>query len=104
MSTNNFTDIHIRDFIHEVRPDPTRLGYDSAIQLHALINVPEVQGEERSDDVDFAPIPALIRFFAPSSRIDSFKPGAFVYARGSFWIENTQDGPRMIVSGYDTDW
>lgn len=50
---------YIRDFIHEVRPDPTRPGYDSAIQLHALVNVPEVHGEERSDDIDFTPVPAL---------------------------------------------
>jgi hypothetical protein len=52
MSTNCFTNIHVRDFVNEVARDPTRPGYDSALQLHSNVHVPSVQGEELSDDFD----------------------------------------------------
>src|SRR5467141_3904901 len=104
-STNNFTDVHIRDFIEEVRRDPTRPGYDSALQLHADVNVPPVQGEELSDDVDFLPIPTLIRYFAPGGQVDLYQPTIFVYARGQFRMSNSQDGlPQILVNAFAADW
>ena len=67
-NTNNFTDVLIRDFIQEISRDPTRPGYDSVLQLRADINVPPVQG-----DVDFLPIPTLIRYFAPGGQVDQYQ-------------------------------
>lgn len=49
-TTNNFTDFHLRGFVIETGQDPTRPGYDSALQLKENINIPAVQGEELSDD------------------------------------------------------
>ncbi|KAN0073046.1 hypothetical protein V8E54_009160 [Elaphomyces granulatus] len=64
--------------------DPTRPGYDGALQLHSNLNIPPVQGEELSDDIDIVGIPALIRIFTGISSMDRYKPNVFVYATGSF--------------------
>ena len=71
-SSSCFTDIHVRDFVHEVRHDPSRPGYDSALQLHSDVNIPPVQGEELSDDVDVKSVPTLVRFFVTNGQADLF--------------------------------
>jgi hypothetical protein len=104
-STNNFTNIHVRDFVNEVSRDPTRPGYDSALQLHTDINIPPVHGEELSDDFDIVPIPALIRFFAPTGQMDLYQPSVFVYATGPFNMNGTQDAvPQMVINAFSVDW
>jgi hypothetical protein len=104
MSTNYFTNIHVRDFINQVARDPTRPGYDSALQLHSDVHIPSVQGEELSDDFDCKNIPTIIRFFAPAGQVDQFKTNAFVYTTGSFNI-NSQDGfPELLVNAFSANW
>ena len=105
MSSSSFTDIHVRDFVHEVRPDPTRPGYDSALQLHSEVNIPPVQGEELSDDIDVKPVPTLIRFFVTNGQADLFQSGVFVYVRGPFYVDGEQDGyPQLVVNAFSVDW
>lgn len=102
---SSFTDFHLRDFVYEVRRDPSRPSYESALQLHLDINIPGVQGEERSDDVEVRPIPALVRYFAPAGQIDLYREGVFIYARGSFTITSTQDVvPQLVATAYSADW
>jgi hypothetical protein len=83
-TTNNFTDFHLRDFVTETGQNPTRSGYDSALQLKANVNIPAVQGEGLSDDFDIVCVPTLVRIFAGSGSADRFKPGVFIYATGTF--------------------
>jgi len=103
-SSSNFNDIHIRDFIHEVRHDPSRPGYGSALQLHSDVNIPPVQGEELSDDIDVRPIPTLIRFFAADGQAGLFQTEVFVYVRRPFYINGDQDGyPQLVVTAFSVD-
>jgi hypothetical protein len=76
--------------------DPTRPGYDGALQLHSNLNIPPVQGEELSDDIDIVGIPALIRIFTGISSMDRYKPNVFVYATGSFNVNTSLDGLPQI--------
>jgi hypothetical protein len=104
MSTNCFTNIHIRDFINEVGRDPTRPEYDSALQLHSNVHVPSVQGEELSDNFDTRNIPTLIRFFAPAGQVDQFKTNGFVYTTASFNIINQDGFPQLLVNTFSANW
>jgi len=61
-------------------------------QLHAGVNIPSVQGEELSDDINVKPVPSLIRFFASNGQAVLFQTGTFTYARCPFYIDGEQDG------------
>ncbi|KAN0083614.1 hypothetical protein V8E54_002702 [Elaphomyces granulatus] len=103
-TTNNFTNIHIRDFVQEIQHDPTRPGYDGALQLHSNLNIPPVQGEELSDDIDIVGIPALIRIFTGIGSRDRYKPNVFVYATGSFNVNTSPDGlPLIVITTFASD-
>jgi hypothetical protein len=60
LSSNNPAIIHLWDFVKAVGPDPTHLDQQAAIQLQIALNIPPVQPDEQSDDLDICSIPILV--------------------------------------------
>ncbi|GFF87297.1 hypothetical protein IFM53868_05101 [Aspergillus udagawae] len=74
--------LHIRDFIDQVEPDPTRPDKALALQLRISLNIP--QKDALSDDVEQRDILTIVRFFCEPNRSHLYQPNAFIYAWGSF--------------------
>jgi hypothetical protein len=97
--------IHLRDFIEEISNDPSRPDQGPALQIQITLNIPSVQPEEQSDDVDCSPIQTLIRFFTPAGRSHLYQPDTFIYAWGPFHMVHRQnDQPQMIINAHTVNW
>ena len=87
--------LHIRDFIENVEPDPTRPGKGLSKQLRVSLNIPDK--DVKSDDVEQDDIPTLVRFFNEGNRPDLYQPNAFVYAWGSFLTSSSDSDEFHII-------
>jgi hypothetical protein len=67
--------LHIRHFIENVEPDPTRPGKGISIQLRVSLNIPSK--DIQSDDVEQNEISTLIRFFNKGNRPNLYQPNCF---------------------------
>lgn len=94
--------LHIRDFIENVEPDPTRPGKGFPIQLRVSLNIPSK--DVQSDDVEQEDIPALIRFFNEGNRPDLYQPNAFVYSSGAFLTTTSdEEGFHIVLHAHSLD-
>ncbi|KAJ5367174.1 hypothetical protein N7541_001115 [Penicillium brevicompactum] len=94
--------LHVRDFIENVEPDPTRPGKGLSIQLRVSLNIPSQ--DIQSDDVEQHEIPTLIRFFNEGNRPDLYQPNAFVYSSGSFLTTSSDDeGFHIVLHAHNLD-
>jgi hypothetical protein len=76
--------IHVRDFIENVEPDPSRPDHSSNIQLQMSLNIPCLLTlEEESDDVESAMIQTSIRIFCPRSRLYDYERNMFAFTWGT---------------------
>lgn len=104
-TTKNPAIIHLRDFVEVVEPDPTRLDQQAAIQLQVALNIPPVQPDEQSDDLDVCPIPTLVRVFTLPGQLHLYQQDVFIYVMGLFSMLTNVDGqPQMVVNAYTVDW
>ena len=102
---SNLAIIHLRDFIEEVGPAPTRPDKTPTFQIQTTLNVPSIKPEEQSDDFDICPIPALVRFFTPASQLHLYQQDVFIYAWGPFHVSDRRhDQPTIMVNAYAVDW
>jgi hypothetical protein len=94
--------LHIRDFVENVEPDPTRPGKGLSIQLRVSLNIPSK--DIQSEDVEQNEIPTLIRFFNEGNRPDLYQPNAFVYSSGSFLTTSSDDeGFHIVLHAHNLD-
>lgn len=94
--------LHVRDFIEQVEPDPTRPGKGLALQLRISLNIPAK--DDQSDDVEQQDILTLVRFFSDPGRSDIYHENTFVYAWGSFLTATTQDqGFHILLHAHTVD-
>lgn len=75
--------LHVRDFIDQVGPDPTRVQQPAALQIQSTLNIPYEQ-DMQPDDVQFDPIPLRVYFYATPGLTHPYEPNAFFYAWGAF--------------------
>lgn len=87
--------LHVRDFVEQVEPDPTRPGKALSMQLRVALNIPFKDIE--SDDVESSEIPTLMRFFNEGNRSEICQPNAFVYSSGAFLTTSSEDEDFHIV-------
>ena len=96
--------IHLRDFVETVGPDPTRPDQQAAIQLQTVLNIPSLQPDEQSNDMEICPVPALVRIFTLLGQLHLYQQEVFVYMMGLFYIVPSLDGqPQIIVNAYTAD-
>jgi hypothetical protein len=92
--------LHIRDFIEDVAPDPTRPDKRLAMQLKSPLNIP-IQLSMQSDDVEVQEIPTMICFFCETGHSHLYEPEVFVYAWGPFLTTITKDeGFHIILNAH----
>jgi hypothetical protein len=103
-SSNNPAIIHLRDFVEAVGPDPTRLDQQAAIQLQIALNIPPVQPDEQSDDLDICSIPTLVRVYTLPGQSPLYQQDVFTYVMGSFSMLTLDGQPQMTVNAYTSDW
>jgi hypothetical protein len=97
--------IHVRDFIDNVEPDPSRPDLSSNIQLLMSLNVPPpVSVEEESDDVECGPIQTSIRFFCPRSRLYDYERNMFAFTWGPFHTVGSGMDTELIINAYNVQW
>lgn len=87
--------IHVRDFVEQVEPDPTRPGKGLSMQLRISLNIP--LKDIQSDDVEQDEVPTLVRFFNEGNQSDHYKPNTFVYSSGSFLTISSEDEEFHII-------
>jgi hypothetical protein len=97
--------IHLRDFVETVGSDPTRPDQQAAIQLQTVLNIPSLQPDEQSNDMEICPVPALIRIFTLPGQLHLYQQEVFIYVMGLFYmVPSLDDQPQMIVNAYTADW
>ncbi|KAJ5904785.1 uncharacterized protein N7473_001701 [Penicillium subrubescens] len=87
--------IHIRDFVEQVEPDPTRPGKGFSMQLRISLNIP--LKDIQSDDVEQDEIPTLLRFFNEGNQSDLYKSNTFIYSSGSFLTTSSDDDDFHVI-------
>lgn len=96
--------LHLRDFINSVGPDPSRPQQGLALQIEASLHLP-FQTDLYSDDVELTELRTTILFFASPVNSQSYEPGTFMYAWGSFLTSVDPDGSlHLILHAHEVDW
>ena len=104
LSTNGPTIIYLQDFVEAVRPDPTCLDQQAAIQLQTILNIPSLQPDEQSNDLEICPVPALVQIFILPGQLHLYQREVFIYVMGLFYMVPSPDSqPQMIVNAYTAD-
>lgn len=77
--------LHIRDFIDDVRPDPTKPDMPNYVEIHTDLNIfPE--GDFYDAGVVVEPVHVCVRSYLTHFDQEIYVPDAFIYADGRFHV------------------
>ncbi|ODM21200.1 hypothetical protein SI65_04253 [Aspergillus cristatus] len=91
--TNTF---HLRDFIDDVRPDPTRPSMPDYVEIHTNVNIfPE--GDFYDSGVVVEPVHTCVRAYITHFDQEIYVPNAFFYADGRFHVTIAEENRLQII-------